>query len=122
MPSPNFTVEPGPLLKGARSSLLQTTGVVSYPFGLLSCNIEGGDNKASIHSAMKNDRTVAIFPECPEKAAFDSCPGMSAPALFIWDRRKRTVNGVLMRILQRVDMPDGSMRVVLRGLKRIRCP
>ena len=121
MPSPNFTVEPGPPLKGARSSLLQTTGVVPYPFGLLSCNIEGGDNKASILSAMKNDRTVAIFPECPERAAFDSCPGMSAPALFIWDRRKRTVNGVLMRILQRVVMPDGSMRVVLRGLKRIRC-
>ena len=31
------------------------------------------------------------------------------------------VNGVLTRVLQRVDMPDGTMRAVLRGLKRIRC-
>ncbi len=120
MPSPNFTVEPGPPLKGARSSLLQTTGVVPYPFGLLSCSVEGADNKASILSAMKHDRTVAVFPECPENAAFDSCPGMSFPELFVWDRKKRTVNGVLMRVLQRVDMPDGTMRAVLRGLKRIR--
>ena len=117
--SNNITIAVGPSVVGERSYLLQTAGLVLYPFSLVPCNVEGRSNLDSLKAAMKGNRTLVIFPEIPN-GSFGSEGALAEPESFVWDNKKRSRTGVLVRVLQRVEMPDGSVRIVVRGIKRVR--
>ena len=115
----NFTIAVGPAVSGERSFMLQTVGLVIYPFSLIPFNVDGRANHASLKAAMKGNRTLVIFPEIPREANFSAEYGIEEPESFVWDNRKRCKTGVLVRVLQRAEMPDGSVRIVVRGIKRV---
>ena len=100
--------------------MLQTAGLVLYPYSLIPFNVDGRANHASLKAAMKGNRTLAVFPEIPKEGHYDPEHGFAEPESFVWDNRKRCKTGVLVRVLQRAEMPDGSVRIVVRGIKRVR--
>ena len=115
----NITIAVGPAVSGERTYFMQTAGLVLYPFSLLPFNVDGRANMDSLKAAMKGSRTMVVFPEIPKDAHFVELGG--EPESFTWDNRKRSKTGVLIRVVQRADMPDGSVRIVVRGIKRVRC-
>ena len=115
----NITIAVGPAVSGERTYFMQTAGLVPFPFSLLPFNVDGKSNMESLKAAMKGNRTMVVFPEIPKDARFEWLNGEVES--FTWDNRKRTKTGVLIRILQRAEMPDGSIRLVVRGIKRVRC-
>lgn len=116
----NFTIAVGPAVVGERSYMLQTAGLVLYPFSLIPFNVDGRSNHDSLKAAMKGNRTLVIFPEIPKDDNFNQESALPEPDSFVWDNKKRCKTGVLVRVLQRAEMPDGSVRIVVRGIKRVR--
>ena len=115
----NFTIAVGPAVAGERSFLLQTAGLVLYPFSLLPFNVDGRSNIDSLRAALKGNRTMVVFPEIPRNSSFETMGG--EPESFTWDNKKRSKTGVLVRVVQKAEMPDGSVRIVVRGIKRVVC-
>ena len=115
----NFTIAVGPAVAGERSFLLQTVGLVLYPFSLLPFNVDGRSNIDSLRAALKGNRTMVVFPEISRNSNFENLGG--EPESFTWDNKKRSRTGVLVRVVQKAEMPDGSVRIVVRGIKRVMC-
>ena len=115
----NFTIAVGPAVTGERSYFLQTAGLVLYPFSLMPFNVDGKANMDSLRAAMKGNRTLVVFPEIPANGDWEQLGG--EPESFTWDNKKRSKTGVLIRVLQRAEMIDGSIRIVVRGVRRVRC-
>lgn len=116
----NITIAVNPAVIGERSFMLQTAGVVLYPFSLIPLNVDGSANVNSLKAAMKSDRTLVIFPELPRMENDEDLPGGAELPFFQWDKKKRSKTGVMVRVLQKAEMPDGSIRIVVRGIKRVR--
>ena len=95
----NFTIAVGPAVSGERSFLLQTAGLVLYPFSLLPCNVDGRSNLDSLRAAVKGNRTMVVFPEIPRNSSFENLGG--EPETFTWDNKKRCKTGVLVRVVQK---------------------
>ena len=85
----NFTIAVGPAVVGERSYMLQTAGLVLYPFSLIPFNVDGRSNHDSLKAAMKGNRTLVVFPEIPREEGFDADSGLSEPESFVWDNKKR---------------------------------
>ena len=86
----NLTIAVGPMVSGERSFMLQTAGLVLYPFSLIPFNIDGRANMASLRAAMKGNRTLAVFPEIPGNGNFEFVPGVAEPESFSLDNKKRS--------------------------------
>ena len=63
----NITIAVGPAVSGERSFLLQTAGLVLYPFSLVPFNVDGRSNLDSLKASLKGNRTLAVFPEIPKQ-------------------------------------------------------
>ena len=105
---------------GTSARLFVLRGSVVFPFSLTPISVESGDNALVVREAMKSDRMVAMFPvynytgegvptELPDIPVFDTGE----------DRVSKV--GVLCRIVRELQLPDGSMKIVVRGVKRIFC-
>ncbi len=91
-----------------------------YPFCLSPLQIYGSDNIASLESAMRNDRLLAFFPEAPLPEQLDEKNLDFIPDIFGADGKLYCRVGVLARVVKTVTFPDGSKRILARGLRRIR--
>lgn len=92
---------------------------VVYPFSLTPFAVDGEENELAFREAMKSDRLLAIFPEVPDARELPFLPWPLEVSAFDLDERKHFSTGVLVRILKELHLPDGSCRVVVRGIKRI---
>lgn len=91
---------------------------VVFPFGLTPLLVDGEDKLAILRRAMASDRLLAIFPEMPddeELARFRS----RFLKTFTYAEKRRSMVGVLARVVKELKFPDGSVRIVVRGVKRI---
>ncbi|MBR7103921.1 MAG: endopeptidase La [Lentisphaeria bacterium] len=94
-------------------------GTVVYPYSLTPVTVEGEYNNAVLREAMKKDRSFAIFQTLPEPEELEQLPFETEISSFEIDGVKRFSVGVLVRVLKELNLPDGSSRIVVRGIKRI---
>ena len=92
---------------------------VVYPFSLTPFTVEGDYNKAVLREAMKTDRLLAIFPELPETDDLATLPCSIDLDIFMHEEVEYLRGGILVRVVKELTLPDGSIRVVVRGIKRI---
>ena len=92
---------------------------VVYPFSLVPVAVTGEYNRAVFRETMQHDRLLAVFPVMPEPSELQSLPGRLEFSTFEYGGKRRSVTGVLVRVLKEMDLPDGSVRAVVRGVKRI---
>ena len=103
---------------GESARLFVLHGPVVFPYSLTPVTVDGDENIAIVREAMKSDRMVAMFPvynytghgvatELPEIPTFKAAG------------ERLSAVGVLCRIVRELQLPDGSIKIVVRGVKRI---
>ena len=124
---------------------LTLSRVIVFPFALTPLVLSEEKLIRVVERAAADQRLMAFFPEMPEGVKNDppesagqakndpSAPG-AAPSFHptadgiefkvaMWNMEGKTVSsiGVLVRIVKMLKFPDGTVRVLVRGLSRIRC-
>ena len=91
---------------------------VIYPFSLTPVNVDSKENLKILQESMAHDRSVAVFYEYNNDSR--NVP-LELPELETFKVGGKVVCrcGVLARVVRELQLPDGSKRIVLRGLKRI---
>jgi len=100
--------------------ILPLNGTIVFPYTLSPLVLEGDKSVELVESASTNDRLVGLFPEIPADGGHDNQLSDSVGVTADVDGKKIAGVGVLARIVKMLRFPDGSMRVLVRGLKRIR--
>ena len=89
---------------------------VVFPYSLASVALEKSEDIAALHHALHSDRRLlAVFYRLPEEGELEG----HEPESFFHQGAKYSSIGTLARVVKHVQLPDGSLQVVLRGLKRI---
>ncbi|MCP3967923.1 MAG: endopeptidase La [Lentisphaerae bacterium] len=90
-----------------------------FPFTLTPLVIEGDENVRMIKKSTNENRLVCVFPIIPPP---DEIPRDSLEVHFDsidFNGENISQMGVLVRIVKMLNFPDGTVRVLVRGLKRI---
>ena len=99
-------------------------GIVVFPYALTPLVLNDPGMIALMDAASSGDRMIALFPEVPDDEsmrglvktkAFD--PNASS---FLLNNRRIVSIGVLARIVKTLKFPDGTVRVLVRGISRCR--
>ncbi len=102
-----------------RFPILCTKGIIVFPYALTPLVIDGLDNVQMITRASNENRIIGVFCEVPpdiiKEKTDDSVTKFETSDFF--DTKIARV-GVLARIVKMLNFPDGTVRVLLRGLKR----
>ena len=116
---PNVTVSE-PRLPESQARFFDLKEQVVFPHSLTPV-IVGNSNIAALRAAMEDNRLLAIFPEVPERGELESFPVALSMRTFDYGEKSRSATGVLARVVKELKFPDGSQRIVLRGISRIQC-
>ena len=93
---------------------------VLFPYALTPLVVDEPGNIAKVEKAAAGDRMIVIFPQMPENAASD-IQGIELNVKSIrLDGHNVSEIGVLCRLVKSLKFPDGTVRVLLRGLDRVR--
>ena len=99
-------------------------GIVVFPHALTPLVLNDPGMIALMDAASTGDRMIALFPEVPDDEsmrglikghAFD--PNTSS---FLLNKRRIASIGALARIVKTLKFPDGTVRVLVRGISRCR--
>ena len=100
------------------------SGIVVFPYALTPLVLNDPGMIALMDAASSGDRMIALFPEVPDDEsmrglikgkAFD--PNTSS---FLLNNRRIASIGALARIVKTLKFPDGTVRVLVRGISRCR--
>ena len=100
------------------------SGIVVFPHALTPLVLNDPGMIALMDAASSGDRMIALFPEVPDDEsmrglikgkAFD--PNTSS---FLLNNRRIASIGALARIVKTLKFPDGTVRVLVRGMSRCR--
>jgi ATP-dependent Lon protease len=100
------------------------SGIVVFPHALTPLVLNDPGMIALMDAASSGDRMIALFPEVPDDEsmrglikgrAFD--PNTSS---FLLNKRRIALVGALARIVKTLKFPDGTVRVLVRGISRCR--
>ena len=100
---------------------LELTDQVLFPHSLTPVAVTDDENAAQIDAALAGNRLLAIFPVVPERAALGNFPITVSLHTFTFREQTRSAVGLLARIVKEMVFPDGTRKVVLRGVRRIQC-
>ena len=100
--------------------LFELRDQVIYPYSLTPIPVTD-ENAAAVEAAVKDNRLLAIFPDVPNRADLGSFPLALSLRTFEFRERTRSAVGVLARVVKQMMFPDGSRKVVLRGIRRVQC-
>ncbi len=115
----NITVDATPRDNATPMLLLREPLV--FPFSLTPALIEGEQSTEALKLAMRRDRMVVIFPEMPGQDELDSHQEDKHDfAFFEFAERRFVKRGVVARVVKVLNFPDGSVRLLLRGLRRVK--
>lgn len=100
-------------------SLLSLKDIIIFPYTLSPLVIEGELIIKMLESLVAGERIIALFPEIPipkEKPI-----ELTEPVIHTFEFNGKTLctMGVLARIVKMLKFPDGTVRILVRGLKRI---
>lgn len=103
--------------------VLTLNGVIVFPFALTPLVIEGEVSINLVEQAVAGERLVGLFPEMPPE---NTLPPPESGGIELKVQREqfdgKTVSGVgvLGRIVKMLKFPDGTVRVLVRGLSRVK--
>lgn len=103
--------------------VLTLNNTVLFPYALSPLIIHDEQSIQTIESAAKDERLVAFFPEFPQEnkqgvIQITNEVSVTVPLGQIRNKQASTI-GTLGRIVKKLKFPDGSMRVLVRGVSRI---
>ncbi len=104
--------------------MLPIHDVIIFPFTLSPLLIDNNLLVKQIDKAMEGEKLVCLFPELPPQQKMDDeahppkLPLHNAPH-FEWNERRLSKIGVLCRIVKKLRFPDDSIRLLVRGTKRV---
>ena len=105
---------------GLAARLFELRDQVIYPYSLTPVPVND-DNNAALAAALSDNRLLAILPEVPSRSDLGNFPLPLSLRTFDFRGKQRSAVGVLARVVKELTFPDGSRKVVLRGVKRIQC-
>lgn len=114
---------------------LVLSGVIIFPYALTPLVLSDEKDIRIAEKAAAGERLIAFFPEMPKRGDASSAsgsklpPGPRAPVtdgiefkVGVWklDEKVVSATGVTARIVKTLKFPDGTLRVLVRGLSRVR--
>ncbi|MBO5990970.1 MAG: endopeptidase La [Lentisphaeria bacterium] len=113
------TISVGGMRKlGSTSGLFLVRNSVIFPFSLTPITIDTEANSKIVAEAMATDRMIAVFPYyCSDRDS--ERPELQEIPHFVLFRERISSIGVLCRIVREINLPDGTSRIAVRGVKRI---
>ena len=116
------SADPGELVESTVAPAISQPGVVLFPFALTPLVLDQPKVISLIEKAAGGDRLITVFPEMPDKdSPVSDVQGIELNvAEFELDERKVSATGVLCRLVKSLKFPDGTVRVLMRGLSRVR--
>ena len=115
----NITVQDPTGKRRSRVPVLCPEGALIFPYTLTPMMIQGEANVEMVTRVSNSSRLLAVFPELPPDEAISKSPlELNFDECMFGDKRIPKV-GCLARIVKMLRFPDGSVRVLLRGLKRV---
>ena len=100
---------------------LPLNGTLVFPYALTPLVIDGESSIALVaRVAAGADKLIALFPELPVAENGGSVPDLKVETFSAEEKTLSSI-GVLGRVVKHVKFPDGTDRVLIRGLSRIRC-
>ena len=104
----------------ATACLLRLYGQVIYPHSIAPV-VANGQKILQSDKAMESNRMLAAFSEMPSAEELKSCPEVQGDfEYFTYQGGTYCRIGTLCRIIKKLKFPDGSTRLLLRGIARIR--
>lgn len=97
-------------------------GVIVFPYALTPLVLDNPGMISLVEKALAGeDRLIAIFPEMPDpETPASDIQGMGLKVRELeLDGKKVSSTGVLCRIVKVLKFPDGTVRMLLRGLNRV---
>ena len=100
--------------------LLSLKDIIIFPYTLSPLVIEGEPIIKMLEALVSGERIIAIFPEVPVPKAKPI--ELTEPVIntFEIDGKALCTMGVLARIVKMLKFPDGTVRILVRGLKRVK--
>ncbi len=100
--------------------ILSLKSTLVFPYTLAPLVIEGEHNTAMVRRCSAENRLLGFFPETPSEAEkIDESVDIQFEEIS-YQNKKITKIGVLVRVVKMLNFPDGTVRILVRGLKRIR--
>jgi len=117
MTGPNISVDGG-MEKNA--FLIRVREPVIFPYTLGSLTVEKERDLAAVDGAMRGDRLLAVFNDVPTDREIEMVQIKGSFPHFADNSETPTCAvGTLVRIVKKLQLPDGSCRLAVRGLQRI---
>ena len=96
-------------------------GTILFPYALTPLVLENPGNISKAEKAASGSRLIAVFPEMPKNEDVSEVQGIELNVdSFKLDGHAVSGIGVLCRLVKTLKFPDGTVRILLRGLERIR--
>ncbi|MDD5729483.1 MAG: LON peptidase substrate-binding domain-containing protein, partial [Victivallales bacterium] len=99
--------------------ILILQAMLVFPYTLTPMVIDGDQKVKMVKKSTSENRLIAIFPEVPSKIELSGESVDLKAETVMHNGKKITRMGVLVRIVKMLNFPDGTVRVLVRGLKRI---
>ena len=114
-------VDGAPAPELVQAPAITQPNTVLFPFALTPLVLDNPGNIAKVERAVAGERIIAVFPEMPENASTAEIRGieLNVPD-FRLDGHRVAEIGVLCRVVKSLKFPDGTVRILLRGLERVR--
>ncbi|MBR7155348.1 MAG: LON peptidase substrate-binding domain-containing protein, partial [Lentisphaeria bacterium] len=115
-----FSVEGTGVVADEPAVMLIMNEPVLFPHGLTSLTIVRPEEVFALSRAIEGDRLVAIFNCLPDENELATVPFKeSFYRPFKFYGVPVCSNGVMARVVKELRMPDNTLRIVVRGLRRI---
>ena len=112
-----------PFVEGEEMSLpaVSLPGVIVFPFALTPVTVEDSSVIRPLENSLSDDRLVAIFPRMApdEEWATLEVGGKNCNQRFLGDSPIAEI-GTSCRIVKTLRFPDGTIRLLVRGVARVR--
>lgn len=99
--------------------VLTLQGMLVFPYTLTPMVIDGDEKVKMVKKSTGDNRLIAIFPEVPSIKESSSESIEFKAKTVVHKGKTITQMGVIARIVKMLNFPDGTVRVLVRGLKRI---
>ena len=100
--------------------LLPLRNILVFPYTLSPLVIEGGEYVKMVETVSTSSRLIATFPEVEDDLDQESNGLDSSIPTFEFGGKNLSVTGTVARIVKMLRFPDGTVRVLVRGLRRVR--
>ncbi len=115
----NITVQDPTGKRRSRVPILCPEGTLIFPYTLSPLMIDGDENIKMVTRISNSTRLLAVFPELPPDEVIRRSPLELKFDETTFKEKRITKVGCLARIVKILKFPDGTVRVLLRGLKRV---